>query len=166
VLPLALHLRVGTHEPHRILTGALCALVGGLALRVGILKTAPALLDRWPELTDGAPPGPLWQSFAGIGLLAMTVVLAVAIPWVLRRQWLLTGRQTALAGLASVFVCFGVSLYVLRPETGYPFLDDVLAVAGFSPELDRPRGGGPGASELNRPTETTRRSKINGTLPQ
>jgi protein NrfD len=164
LLPLLLHLGVGSHEPRRMMAAAGCALAGGFALRAGLLKTAPALLDRWREWASETPPGPLWQSAAGIGLLVVTLALAVAIPWIVRQQWNLTGRQTALAGCASVLVCLVVTGYALRPETGYPLLDR-LTLPGFSPELDRPVGGGPGASAINRPANIRLRSKITGTLP-
>jgi hypothetical protein len=97
-------------------------------------------------------------------LLVVTLALAVAIPWIVRQQWALTGRQTALAGGVSVLVCVIVTGYALRPETGYPLLDR-LTLPGFSPELDRPVGGGPGASAINQPANIRLRSKITGTLP-
>jgi formate-dependent nitrite reductase membrane component NrfD len=164
LLPLVLHMGVGSHEPRRIVSGAACVLVGGLALRAGIVKTAPALLESWPDPYRGTPPGPLWQSVAGIGLLVVTVAIAVAIPWILRRQWHLSVPQTGLAGLASVLACVAVAGYVVRPQTDYPLLER-LTWPGLFPEQERPRGGGPGASALNQPDDVELRSKINGTLP-
>jgi formate-dependent nitrite reductase membrane component NrfD len=166
LIPLWLHLRAGAHEPARMALASICGLVGGLALRVGVLKTAPALLDRLPALTGGEVPPPPWHVVSGIGLLVVAVALGIAVPWVLRRKWALSNGGTALAGLVSLLVCLGVIVYTVKPATGQPMLE-AFAIPGFSYEDGRERGGGPGASVSNRPDpeELRLRSKVTGTLP-
>jgi formate-dependent nitrite reductase membrane component NrfD len=163
--PLALHLGVGAHQPLRIAAASVCALVGGFALRYGLLKAAPALLDMGPPvLLQASAAGALWLSITGIGLLLVTLLLAVLIPWVLKRQWQLDQRQAAVAAAVSVLVCIGVTLYAVRPASSQPILEQ-FRLPGFSPEDGRPRGGGVGASVLNRPDDPQPPSKITGVLP-
>jgi formate-dependent nitrite reductase membrane component NrfD len=154
LVPLWLHLAGG---PRRPMTAAACALIGGLALRVGVLQTAPVLIG-------GDLPGPAWHSVAGWGLVIVVVALGMGLPWLLWRRVRFTGKQTVLAGLASLLVYAAILSFFARPATGWPMLER-LALPGFSSEEGRQRGGGPGASELNRPAETQLRSKITGSLP-
>jgi hypothetical protein len=148
-----------------MMAAAVSALVGGFALRYGIVNVAPQLLHLWHGSARALEPTP-WHVGVVWGLLSVTVLLAVAIPWLLRRQWQLSARQTALAGLVSVLVTAGVALYAFRPE---PARADfrLVDVPGFSPEAGRPRGGGVGASIQNRPPpESLRlRTKITGEIP-
>ncbi len=167
LLPLWLHLRVGTPDHRRVTAAALAALVGGFALRFGVVRTSPALLAVWQrhwEHTGAAPaPTPLWQTWQGLGLLATTAVLAVLIPWALRRHWRLSGAQMSLAGLVSLLVAVGVTAYSFSPDPGR--ILNPLSAVRFSPEEGRLRGGGPGASQQNRPSEIHLRSKLVGNLP-
>jgi protein NrfD len=168
LLPLGLHLGVGHPSPGRMAAAAVSALVGGFALRYGIVRVAPELLARWGGTPVVTGQTPLGQTAAGLGLVAVTLVLAVAIPWLLRRHWQLSARQTALAGLASLLVTAAVALYAFLPDVARAS-SQLVTVPGFSPEDGRPRGGGPGASALNRPPPDQplpRRSKMTGVIPR
>jgi protein NrfD len=170
LLPLWLHRGLTAHDPGRVKAAALAALVGGFALRFGVVRVAPELLERgddyWRATYRVLAPDPLWGGAVLAGLLALTLALAVAIPWILRRQWRLSGRQTALAGLASLLVTAGVALYAFSPATARSVFHFV-SIPYFSPEDGRPRGGGPGASASNRPQEVHLRTKLKaaGGLP-
>jgi protein NrfD len=163
LVPLWLHLK---HDPRRLAAASVCALAGGFALRYGLLKTAPALLEQFPQQLAHLSHIPWWQRPPIVGLLIVTLILAVGIPLYLKRQWQLTGGQAALAWLASALACTMVFVYTVRPASGYPWLESVT-IPGFAPEYERPRGGGVGASASNRPSadELELRSKITGTLP-
>jgi hypothetical protein len=63
------------------------------------------------------------------------------------------------AGAVSLLVMAGVVFYSFNPAAGEPVLDPVRGV-NMSPEYQRPRGGGPGASAVNRPAKPFFRSKI------
>jgi formate-dependent nitrite reductase membrane component NrfD len=164
--PLWLHLYADVYHPTRITAAAVLALAGGFTLRLGLLKTAPALLDRWPTLTRGELPAPLWQSAAGVVLIVGTLALAIAIPWTLKRRWRLARHHTLTLVGVSALAYVSVGFYATRPATPWPILEQ-FALPGFSPELGRTRDGGVGASSSNRPEpdEMPRRSKITGTLP-
>ena len=159
LMPLALHLAWKTGQGARVTAAALCALVGGFLLRFAIVWVAPALLHRFPDVTPRDIEAPLWPSAVGIGLVTGTFVLAILIPCVLARQRQFSRGQTMLAGLLSVMVSAGVSLYALTPASAHPVLDPLHWI-GLSPEEQRERGGGPGASVSNRPVRPFLRSKI------
>jgi formate-dependent nitrite reductase membrane component NrfD len=158
LVPLWLHLGFKDASRARGTTAALCALIGGFILRFGMVRVGPALLHQFPNVTPAEVDVPLWETWAGKGLLIATLVLAVGIPYVLARKWRLSGSQTALAGVASVLVIAGVSLYSFRAASDRPIADIRL-----SPEDERPRGGGVGASASNRPETPFLRSKLQGT---
>jgi formate-dependent nitrite reductase membrane component NrfD len=159
LLPLWLHL--GLKEPGyaRASAAALSSLVGGFILRYGIVRVSPALLERYPHLTAADVEAPLWQSWEGKALVALTLVLAVLIPYVLRRQWELSGGQTILSGVVSVLVSAAVIFFSLTPASAQPTFDPISWLR-ISPEDGRPRGGGVGASAANRPATPFLHSKL------
>jgi formate-dependent nitrite reductase membrane component NrfD len=152
LLPLWLHLGFQVPSEGRITAAAVSALVGGFILRYGIVRVAPALLYRFPHLTPNDVDVPLWHTWEGRALLAATLMLALLIPYVLRRRWRLSPGQTALAGAVSLCVVAAVIAYSFNPAAGEPVLDPVRCLDP-SPEFARPRGGGPGASDINRPAQ-------------
>ena len=90
---------------------------------------------RWPRRTpvvsgppprDG-PPGPLWWSVAGVLLLLLTLVVAVAVPWLLHGQWKLSRAHTIIAGRES-----RVPLLTLDDYLG--LVSSELSTALVSPE--------------------------------
>ena len=89
----------------------------------------------------------------------MTLVLALVIPYILTRQWRLSRGQTALAGVASLLVITGVAFHAFTPAGAQPVFTPLPGVS-VSPEDERPRGGGPGASAINRPETPFIRSKL------
>lgn len=157
LVPLWLHLGFDSANPQRVTAAAASALAGGFMLRFGIVRVAPALLKQFPYTTGGAVP--LESSAIGLGLVAVTLALGVTIPLVLRRRRYLSMGQTVLAGLVSVAVLAAVSLYTFTPADAQPSFPPLHAVR-FSPEDDRPRDGGPGASGSNRPVHPHPQSKI------
>jgi formate-dependent nitrite reductase membrane component NrfD len=171
LLPLVLHMGV-RHRPSaleanngRIAAAAACALIGGFLLRFGIVRVAPALLHRYPYVSDGYPyvpdafDEPLWQSMTGKALVAGTLLLAVLIPVILTRQWRLSAFQSALAGLASLLAIAGVIAYSIIPSSAL-HLHDPFPEFRISPEDGRERGGGPGASASNRPEQPLQRGNV------
>jgi formate-dependent nitrite reductase membrane component NrfD len=158
LLPLGLHLGVGDVQSWRIQAAAASCLVGGFLLRYGIVRTPPELLAQFDGRYAEPSQSPLWQSWEGVALLILTLVLAVAIPLVLRRQWRLRIAQTALAGAASLVAVIGVAFFLVQTPTEVGF--DPLSQVRFSPEVDRPRGGGVGASSSNRPVNVRMRTKF------
>jgi formate-dependent nitrite reductase membrane component NrfD len=156
LIPLALHLAMWTR------LAALFALAGGFLLRYGIVRVAPALLDELPNHSANLD-SPLWPSPIGVALLALTVILAIGIPFILRRQWQLGFGRTTLAAIASLLACAGVFSYTLRP-TGAVLLPHEIADIKLSPELERERGN-PGASIFNRPDEVPLRDKFTKDQP-
>lgn len=169
VLPLALHLRIGSVETEipthrrqslRVLAAALFTLAGGFMLRYGIVRVAPALLHAHSDVRPGDTETSLWQSVEGKVLLAGTILLAVLIPLILKRNWGLTLRQATLVGMVSVLFTAAVAAYVMRPAGAEPMLDP-LSGLNISPEDGRERGGGAGASNINRPHQPLLRSKLN-----
>lgn len=161
LIPLWLHLGLKTPSPGRVTAAALFALTGGFILRYGIVRVAPALLQRFPDITPSEVETPLWQSSVGLSLLAVTVVLAVLTPYVLARNWDLSVGQSVLAGTLCVLVMAAVSLYAFSPADVRPLPDRVPPEVSLSPEDQRPRDGGPGASVSNRPAQPFLRSKLN-----
>ena len=164
IIPLALHIRPAPSLHWPMVVAAVFSLVGGFGLRYGVLETAPALLDEWTDLTSGEPLTAVWRTPAGISLLAVTALLGIAIPIILQRRWSLGPGQVVAAACVSLLVCAMVAVLAFRVQTGTPMLEQAR-LPGFSPEDGRPRGGGVGASELNRPHHVRLRSKIVGTLP-
>jgi hypothetical protein len=63
LLPLSVHLRIGGAWGWSMPVAAWCALVGGLLLRYGVVKTPPEILNRGPAVMasfspeDGRPRG-------------------------------------------------------------------------------------------------------------
>jgi protein NrfD len=149
LLPLLLHF--GTEN--RATLAALFALVGGFLLRFGIINIAPALLHLPAEQSLDSLQRSLPSTWPGMGLLVLTVVLAFAIPALLRKQWRLDGRSTLLAGVASVVVTAGVFCYSFGCSPGEKGWR-------LSPEEGRERDGGVGASFYNRPDVIKLRTKI------
>ncbi len=171
LVPLYLHLdlktsplplpspRKGKGKLDRVIAAAFFALVGGFLLRFGIVRVAPALLQHYPHITAEEVEAPLWPSWAGISLVVVTLVLTVLIPFILTRKWQLSRGQTALAGLISLLGTTGVIFYSLSPASAQPALDP-LGGWRLSPEDQRGRGGGVGASSSNRPANPFLRSKV------
>jgi protein NrfD len=149
LIPLVLHL--GTEK--QAMLAALSALVGGFLLRFGIINVAPALLQLPAEQSLESLHRSLPGTWPGLGLLVLTVVLALAIPALLRKQWALSAASTLLACVASLLVTAGVFCY----SFGFS-----LGEIGWrlSPEEGRERGGGVGASFYNRPVVIQPRTKI------
>jgi protein NrfD len=161
LIPLGLHLTRGWKR-----LAAAFALAGGFLLRFGIVRMAPALLAELPRHREQMDTldAPLWPSPVGIALVGLTAVLAVAIPLMLRKQWRLSWSRTALAGVASLLACGGVLFYAMQP-TGAALVLPAVADIKLSPELDRERGGGVGASVYNRPKTVPLRVKFTEDAP-
>jgi formate-dependent nitrite reductase membrane component NrfD len=159
LLPLCLRLELKSPGDGRVPSAALSALAGGFILRYGIVRVGPALLESYPHLTAADVEAPLWQSWEGLALVAVTLALAVLIPWELRRKWKLSAGQTALGGLVSVLVSAAVLFFSLTPASAQPAFNPVSWVR-LSPEDGRQRGGGVGASDANRPTTPFVRTKL------
>jgi hypothetical protein len=84
--------------------------------------------------------------------------LIAMIPCVLSRKWRFSPRQSVTGvmmtlALAAVIFC---SFYVLPTLPAY----NPLFGAAISPEDQRPRGGGAGASAINRPVAPIIHSKL------
>jgi formate-dependent nitrite reductase membrane component NrfD len=158
LLPLWLDPREKASAFHgSVATGA--ALIGGLALRVGMLEAGPSLLARW---ADSPPEVNFW-------LLALAAVVAALIAmsaaYVLRsRVRIRLGALVMAAGVIVVLVIVAGSndaLFSNELGADHPFLER-FAYPWLSPEDGRPRDGGAGASPLNRPTQPHLRTKIPG----
>jgi protein NrfD len=164
LIPLALHLSPGRVNSARYMTAAFAALIGGFLLRYGIVMVAPALLEllapdeprelarKLDEITDI----PLFFSGTGAVLILAAIILAGAIPLLLRSHWHLAARQTAFAGVLALLMLIGVFFYSLQP-----LAERRNATLFRSPEDHRERGGGVGASLFNRPDVVRLRSKFN-----
>jgi formate-dependent nitrite reductase membrane component NrfD len=155
--PLALHFFLGRLGSARVTLAAVFALIGGFLLRWGIVTIGPALLhvlERRHQHGDSLDflHAPLMTSLAGAVLIAVTVVLAVAIPLLLRKEWRLSGQWTGAAGLVSVLVVAGVLFYSTRPA------EPTVSLLKMSPEEGRT--GAFGASFFNRPKTPYLRTKI------
>ena len=158
LFPLGLHL----FGNRRVTLAALFGLAGGFMLRFGMVSIAPALLTTMQQHPSDAARAfdlPLFVTLPGAALIALTLVLAVAIPLALRRQWRLPASQTGFACVVSALAVAAVIFYSVQPLSKHP---DLLAAAGFSfsPEDRRPPGGGVGASFFNRPVVMVPRSKV------
>jgi protein NrfD len=149
LIPLLLHF--GTDQG--AVLAAWFALLGGFLLRFGIINVAPALLHLPAERSLESLNRSLPSTWPGQGLLVLTIVLAFAIPALLRKQWGLKAGSTALACFASVLVTAGVFCYSFGFSLG-------AKEWGLSPEEARERGGGVGASFFNRPEVIKPRTKI------
>src|SRR5262249_22792391 len=106
LMPLALHLGIGEPASQRMTAAAWFALTGGFMLRFGIVTIAPALLTMLnaPQLAQErlkALDAPLYSTWTGITLIALTVLLSCAIPMFLQKQWKLSAPRTALACVVS-----------------------------------------------------------------
>jgi formate-dependent nitrite reductase membrane component NrfD len=159
LIPLGLHL--GLHEGDgggRVTAAALFALAGGFLLRFGMVRVAPALLHAAAG-TEADLETPLWASWQGKVLIALTLALAVLIPYVLTRRWQLSIAQTAMAGVVSLLVTVGVVYYSASGASDRAAFHP-LGDLRISPEDGRERGGGVGASASNRPVNPFLRSKI------
>ena len=105
------------------------------------------------------------ETVAGLGLLAVTVALAILIPWALRRHWRLSTAQTALAGLVVGFITvalvWGLPLLLQTKGLAWPWYAPVGAgvTVGVALLLDRvgvgrgrlaDRGAQPGLDQPGR----------------
>jgi protein NrfD len=164
LLPLTLHLGFGQPAPRRVTAAALFALAGGFMLRFGIVSIAPALLtmlndprlarERLKELD-----APLYSSWTGLTLIALTVLLSCTIPVLLRKQWKLSAPRTALACIVSSLTIACVLYYSMLPPSAQPAWHEVHRLR-ISPEDNREPGGGRGAGFFNYPSVFRMRSKI------
>jgi protein NrfD len=150
LVPLVLHLSLGETPNWRLPAAAWSALVGGFLLRFGTVKTPGEILAQFRGHSPPVTPAPLWHTWEGVGLLALTAILALVIPLALRWHWRLTARQTTLAGLVSVLALIGVTVFAVRTPSAEGGVE-LLPQVRFSPEDDREVGGGVGASGSNRP---------------
>ncbi len=148
-VPLLLHLGFGQPGAVRVTAAAASTLAGGFILRFGIVSIAPALLHAAQRGELVVSEAALWRSWEGIALIALTLTLAVSMPLFLCRKWSLTWERTGMVSVVSLLASCGVLFYALE-------------IGGFrlSPEDDRERGGGFGASFFNRPADIQVRSKI------
>ena len=143
LVPLVLHLLPG-QQAWAAIAASVCVLVGGYALRFGMLETAPALLEASHE----PPRTPVWLGTAlAVALPVATVILIFAVRWLLAKEWAMTVAQHLTVTLGAALVCAVVIFYAFGWEVGLP----EGRLPGFSPEQDRERGGDVGASALNRP---------------
>ena len=134
-------------------------LAGGFLLRFGMVRTAPVLLQHFSNLDPETLNYPLWQVTEGKVLIGLTVILALAIPVIVRQEWSLSAGATSLAGFASLLVTASVVYYCGQApgkET------DPFPRLLVSPEDGRVRGGGPGASSGPLQGVVQIRSKIHG----
>jgi protein NrfD len=161
LVPLVLHLGLGEAPTWRMQAAAWSSLAGGLLLRFGIVQTPAEILAQFGGRAP-AMPAPLWRTWEGMTLLLMTLVLALAIPLILRQHWQLSTKQTALAGAVSILVMVGVTFLAVQTPSAEGGFDGAPHIR-ISPEAGRPRGGGPGASRNNRPSTIRMNSKITST---
>jgi protein NrfD len=162
LFPLVLHLELGETVTWRMPVAAWSCLVGGFLLRYGIVSTPPELLAQFGGRNPEVSQAPLWQTWEGIGLLAFTLILAVAIPLILRRHWHLSALQTALAGAVSLLALIVITYFSVQTPSAEGGWNPFSQVR-FSPEAGRPRGGGVGASISNRPDPVRMRTKFQST---
>jgi formate-dependent nitrite reductase membrane component NrfD len=157
LVPLVLHLGLGESSSWRMPAAAWSCLVGAFLLRYGIVQVPAELLSRFAGHAPEGLRDPLWQTWSGIALLALTVILAVTIPLVLRRHWRLSTLQTFVVGATSVVVTATVLFFSLQAPTAEA--GGRLPWVQWSPEDARPTGD-VGASGSNRPQQVFLRTKI------
>ncbi len=158
LLPLGLHLLPGKAR-WRVFAAAVCGLLGGFVLRYAVVMTPPEMLARRDTWSGELPA--LSETWAGLALVAGAVLLAGLVPAVLRWRLGLSVAQTAVAGAAGLVVLTATLLLVLAAPAGEPTAR-LPGLAGFSPESNRERGGGVGASAFNRPDPPPARTKVKG----
>jgi protein NrfD len=158
LIPLTLHFGLLPLGASRVTLAALFALAGGFLLRYGVVSLAPALLQPL-DMHLQSVNEPLAGSTPGIALIAVTVLLALAIPMGLHRQWRLSWGWTSLAWGVSALAVGGVLFYSTRPTSPRAMVP-IIALVKISPEDGRERGGGVGASIYNRPELLRLRTKI------
>src|SRR5262249_2415069 len=145
LLPLALQLGLGGSTPWRGSAAAVLSLVGGFLLRYGVVKAPSEILARGIEAPPEMFEASLWETTAGKILVGGVLVLAVLAPLVVYRRLRLGPSETALTGVAAALT-FAAVLFFARatpPDLG---ASPSSAWLTFSPEDERPRGGGVGAS--------------------
>jgi formate-dependent nitrite reductase membrane component NrfD len=167
LLPLVLHMFPALVGRRPAATAAACALLGGFLLRWAIVVTPSAVLARYPpdlaatvyrDKLANLAQATLWDTLAGKVLVGVALLLAVLGPLAFRLRLGVPRWLTALAGVFSVGVIAAVLYYgTAAPATG---VGQPPALVRVSPEDGRERGGGVGASALNRPKTMHPRSKI------
>jgi formate-dependent nitrite reductase membrane component NrfD len=138
---------------------ACLSLGGGFLLRYTLLTLAPAILAEGTAELPSVSPDAFLRTLPGSALVVASLLLGILVAVLL--SWRLGfGRVTSVgAGLLVV----AASLLTLRgalrssDEIGTP---PAAAWIKLSPEDGRARGGGPGASAGNRPSEIVPRSKV------
>ncbi|MCI0457828.1 MAG: polysulfide reductase NrfD [Gemmataceae bacterium] len=156
LLPLGLHLLPGRAN-WRVVSAAACALLGGFVLRYAVVMTPPEMLARRHSWSGEVPA--LSETWAGLALVAGAVLLAGLVPAVLRLRLGASLGQAAMAGAAALVIVAMTLWQVLATPAGQP---PGPLLTGFSPEDGRERGGGVGASALNRPDSMPARTKVKG----
>jgi protein NrfD len=164
LIPLALHLGFERADNSRVTLAAWSALAGGFMLRFGIVNIAPALLHLLadqPRLSErlDALQAPLYASWIGVAFILLTIVLAAAIPVLLRKQWKLSAGRSAMAYGVSCLVLACLGYYSVQAHSEQTAMHKISRLR-ISPEDDREVGGGHGASLYNRPSVVHMRSKI------
>jgi formate-dependent nitrite reductase membrane component NrfD len=158
LIPLAVHLTPGLVGHWRAPVAAVFSLVGGLVLRYGIVMLPPALL-RGQNVPEALLEQPLWTSWQGVLLLGCTALLALLVVLGVWRRFHLSAAKVVTAAGAALVVTAAVLFYVgASPDTLRAFHS--VGQFSVSPEDGRQRGGGVGASSLNRPHPVRPRSKI------
>jgi formate-dependent nitrite reductase membrane component NrfD len=154
LLPLWLHLGhfspTEKSEANRASLAAISVLVGAFFARWGITALGPGLAHRYRNGPPNAIEAPLTVHWIGYTFLLATAVLVVIIPFGLRQKWRLGHLQTLAAGGFSLAVLVAVTYLSFTPISSRPELAPTIGMS-ISPEDQRPRGGGPGASYMNRP---------------
>jgi protein NrfD len=163
LIPLLLHFGLGGAGRSRATIAALFSLAGGFLLRLGMVTIGPALtpilLNLVVKRELDSLSAPLYYSWPGMMLIALTLILAGMIPVVLRKQWGLSAGRTALACIVSSLTIAGVLYYSAQPLSAQPAWHEVHRLR-ISPEDDREPGGGRGASFFNYPSVIHKRSKF------
>src|SRR5262249_31702546 len=137
-------------EANRATLAAISVLVGAFFARWGITALGPALAHRYRHGPPNAIEIPLTVSWIGYTFLLATAVLVVIVPFGLRQKWRLGNLQTALVGAFSLAVLVAVAYLSFTPLSSRPELSPTIGLR-ISPEDNRLRGGGAGASFMNRP---------------
>jgi formate-dependent nitrite reductase membrane component NrfD len=182
LVPLMVHMFPLLARQRTPLVAAGFALVGGFLLRYAIVSTPSAVLahhhaqqprtlllntlpGKVPDLVARHPREPvelaretLWGTLPGKVLVVCTLLLALLAPVLFRLRLHFSPALAALTGVFSVAVIGGTLFYAFTPpRAAGPEL------VSLSPEEGRPRGGGVGASGLNRPQPTfVPRNKFEG----